>query len=62
MTLKQMPQFFFDFTPLCVLINKRGGGESLTSKINLNEKMKVDYLFAEKKSTIGHEDDFSIFY
>ena len=26
------------------------------------KKTKVDYLFAEKKSTIGHEDDFSIFY
>ena len=38
------------------------GEKVLTSKINWNEKMKVDYLFAEKKSTIGHEDDFSIFY
>ena len=53
---------YFDFTPLCILIKKGEGEKVEHQRLTQMEKTKVDYLFAEKKSTIGHEDDFSIFY
>ena len=57
-----MPQKIFWFYPT-VYFDKKGEGEKVEhQRLTQMEKTKVDYLFAEKKSTIGHEDDFSIFY